>query len=148
MCGLRTRKQLAYTLCFVYNKDMFIVGLFSWWYSTGWLRCAARVRDTLMSVYDYFSFDLLLRTLFSPFRQISAGKVRGPLGVQMRAFFDRLISRIIGATVRTIVIVVGSATLLIVVTVGAVRIVLWPVVPLLPVLFVLFAIMGWVPWKI
>lgn len=127
---------------------MFIVGLFSWWYSTGWFRCMIRVRDNLMAIYDYFSFDLLLRTLFSPFRQISAGKVRGPLGVQMQAFFDRLISRIIGATVRTVVIIVGSVTLGIALTIGAIRLMLWPLVPVLPIFFVLFAITGWVPWKI
>ena len=131
-----------------YNKIMFIVGLFSWWYGAGWLSCVARVRDNLMSIYDYFSFDLLLRTLFSPFRQISAGKVRGPLGVQMRAFFDRLISRIIGGIIRTTVVIFGAATLFIAAVIGAIRLVLWPLIPLLPVIFVLFAIAGWVPWKI
>jgi len=127
---------------------MFIVGLFSWWYGAGWLRCVDRVRDNLMSVYDYFSFDLLLRTLFSPFRQISAGKVRGPLGVQMRAFFDRLISRVIGGIIRTTVIIFGSITLFIAVVIGAFRVVLWPIIPLLPIVFVFFALAGWVPWKI
>jgi len=101
-----------------------------------------------MSIYDYFSFDLLLRTLFSPFRQISAGKVRGPLGVQMRAFFDRLISRVIGGIIRTTVVIFGAVTLFIAAIIGAIRLVLWPLIPLLPIVFVLFAIAGWIPWKI
>ena len=54
----------------------------------------------LVSVFDYFSIDLLVRTWFAPFRQISAGAVDGPIGVQIRAFFDRLISRTIGGIVR------------------------------------------------
>ena len=127
---------------------MFIVGLFSWWYSAGWLLCVTRVRDNLLSVYDYFSFDLLLRTLFSPFRQISAGKVRGPLGVQMRAFFDRLISRAIGGIIRTTVLIFGSATLFIAAVIGVARLLLWPIIPILPIIFVLFALIGWIPWKI
>lgn len=127
---------------------MFIVGLFSWWYGAGWLRCAVVVRDSLLSVYDYFSLDLLLRTLFSPFRQISAGKVRGSISVQLRALLDKLISRVIGAVVRSIVIVIGSVTLCVAALLGLLRLVLWPVVPILPVVFILFAIMGWVPWKI
>jgi len=107
-----------------------------------------RVRDNLMSVYDYFSFDLLLRTLFSPFRQISAGKVRGPLGVQMRAFFDKLISRGIGGIIRATVIIFGLVTLFAAAIIGAIRLVLWPIIPLLPIVFVLLALTGWVPWKI
>jgi len=127
---------------------MFIVGLFSWWYGTGWLQCVARVRGNLMSVYDYFSFDLLLRTLFAPFRQISAGKVRGPLGVQMRAFFDRLISRVIGGIIRTTVLIFGSITLCIAVLIGVLRLVIWPLIPALPIVFIVLAMSGWVPWKI
>lgn len=108
----------------------------------------AAVRDSLASIYDYFSLDLLLRTLFSPFRQISAGSVRGPIGVQLRALVDNLISRIIGGIVRTIVIVIGSVTLLLSCTLGLVRIVVWPLVPVLPVVFIMFALAGWVPWQI
>ena len=127
---------------------MFIVGLFSWWYGAGWLRCLVAVRDNLLSVYDYFSLDLLLRTLFAPFRQISAGKVRGPIGVQIRALVDKLISRVIGAVVRGVVLVVGSAALFVAAIIGLLRIVIWPIIPILPVVFVLFAMIGWVPWKI
>lgn len=127
---------------------MFIVGFFSWWYGAGWLRCGAVVRDSLLSAYDYFSLDLLLRTLFSPFRQISAGKVRGPIGVQLRAFADNLISRVIGSVVRSFVIVIGSITLLIASLFGLTRLIIWPLIPVLPVVFVLFALIGWVPWMI
>jgi hypothetical protein len=127
---------------------MFIVGLFSWWYGAGWKHCALSVRDNLANLYDYFSFDLLLRTLFSPFRQISAGKVRGSLEVQFRAWLDRLISRTIGAIVRSIVIVVGSFTMVIAAVIGVVRIVTWPLIPVLPVVGIILTSTGWVPWKI
>ena len=127
---------------------MFIVGLFSWWYGAGWLRCMAAVRGGLANIYDYFSLDLLLRTLFSPFRQISAGGVRGPIGVQLRAMLDNLISRVIGAFVRTVVIIFGTIALLISCLVGLLRIMLWPFIPVLPVVFVIFALSGWVPWQI
>lgn len=127
---------------------MVIVGLFLWWYGRGWLQCVRRVRDHLLTIYDYFSLDLLIRTLFAPFRQISAGRVRGSLTVQLRAFFDRLISRTIGAIVRMIVIMIGSVTLCVAAGIGVIMIVGWPLVPLLPVACVLMAMIGWVPWKI
>ena len=127
---------------------MFIVGLLSWWYGVGWKQSALGVRDGLAGLYDYFSFDLLLKTLFSPFRQISAGQVRGSLEVQMHAWFDRLISRTIGAIVRSIVIVVGSVTMVIAAVIGILRITFWPLVPVLPVIGIILAASGWVPWKI
>lgn len=126
---------------------MFIVGMFTWWYSGGWLQCVLSVRDRLLSTYDYFSIDLLIKTLFAPFRQISAGKVRGPIGVQLRALFDQLISRVIGGVVRSAVIVIGSLTLCIVALLGAFRIVIWPLIPLLPIVGVVFAMTGWIPWQ-
>ena len=106
------------------------------------------VRNKLMGVYDYFSLDLLLRTLFSPFRQISAGKVRGPIGVQLRAMVDNFISRVIGMVVRSIVIVIGVVVLAVACVLGAVRIALWPFIPALPIMFLAFAGAGWVPWMI
>ena len=72
---------------------MFVVGVYFWWYNTGWKKLIERVRESLLNVYDYFSLGLLLKTLFAPWRQISAGRVRGPLSVQLRAFFDRQIGR-------------------------------------------------------
>lgn len=127
---------------------MFIVGMISWWYSTGWKRCVSDATNSLMGIYDYFSIDLLLRTLFAPFRQISAGKVSGPLGVQFRAVIDRLISRVIGGIMRTLVIIIGSVTLLVAAIVGLLRVIVWPLIPLVPVVAVVLASSGWVPWKI
>ena len=127
---------------------MFIVGMLSWWYSDGWKRCLLNVVDNLAGLYDYFSFELLIKTLFSPFRQISAGRVRGSLEVQFRAWLDRLISRLIGAFIRLIVIIVGTLTLVVASVIGLVRIVLWPIVPWLPIVGLAVALTGWVPWKI
>lgn len=107
-----------------------------------------KVRDGLSGLMDYFSIDLLLRTFFAPFRQISAGKVQGPLGVQMRAFFDRLISRIIGAMVRFVMIIVGSVALGVYGLFGFVAIIIWAIVPLMPVIGFWLWTAGWIPWKI
>lgn len=73
---------------------MQLVALLSWWYGSGVLRMFRTVQMKFASLLDYFSIDLLARTLFAPFRQISAGGVSGPIGLQIRAFFDQLISRV------------------------------------------------------
>ncbi len=127
---------------------MFIVGLLTWWYGAGWQQRVLVVRERLVSTFDYFSIDLLLRTLFSPFRQISAGSVQGPIGVQLQAWFDQLISRVIGSFVRTLTIFIGIITLAFVVVFGVVSIVTWALVPLLPAVGIVMAMIGWLPWTI
>ena len=127
---------------------MFVMGILSWWYTSGWRSQFKAVQAHLSRTLDYFSIDLLLKTLFSPFRQISAGKVRGPLGVQVRAFFDNLISRCIGAMVRLTIIVVGSLWIGVSLLLYSALAVLWGAVPLLPFAGVYFAAIGWVPWHL
>jgi hypothetical protein len=121
---------------------MFIVGLVSWWYGAGWRQRVSFASERLASVYDYFSVDLLLRTMFSPFRQISAGSVKGPIGVQLRAWFDQLISRTIGFFVRTMIIMVGSITLFLTACLQVVFIALWGIVPLGLLVGIIMAITG------
>ena len=96
---------------------------------------------------DYFSIGLLLKTLFAPFRQISAGNVRGSLDVQLRAFFDRLISRCIGAVVRLIMIGAGAVAILLNIVVSAVLLLGWMLLPLLPLVGLVLFLVGWMPWS-
>ncbi|MDN5274974.1 MAG: uncharacterized protein JWP06_875 [Candidatus Saccharibacteria bacterium] len=127
---------------------MFIVGILSWWYGPGWRQRVARLGERLNASMDYFSIDLLVRTFFAPFRQISAGKVRGPLGVQMRAFLDRIISRIIGAMIRFIVIIIGSITICFHGILGMTLLVVWAIIPLMPVIGIILFATGWIPWSL
>lgn len=125
---------------------MFIVGLLGWWYGPGWQQATRRVAERLAATADFFSIGLLFRTLFSPFRQISAGRVRGSLSVILHAWLDKLISRLIGAMVRSAMIVTGVLALLFHGIVGAVLIIGWVFVPLVPVIGVVLGLVGWLPW--
>ncbi|MGK2896278.1 MAG: hypothetical protein ACSLEY_01585 [Candidatus Saccharimonadales bacterium] len=117
----------------------------SWWYGDGWRQRARLIGERLIATLDYFSIDLLLKTLFAPFRQISAGKIRGSLDIQLRAFFDQLISRLIGGFVRLVLIVVGSVWLVITALIGGFILAIWGFLPLLPLVGIIVAILGWVP---
>jgi hypothetical protein len=103
--------------------------MLSWWYGAGWAMRGRLVRERIVATLDYFSIDLLLKTLFAPFRQISAGKVDGPIGVRFRAWVDQMISRIIGFFVRVIIILIGSVTLVIHVLIGGLTLVVWAAIP-------------------
>ncbi len=124
---------------------MFIVGLLSWWYGDGWRQRAAIIKERLASTIDYFSIDLLVKTLFSPYRQISAGSVRGSLDVKWRAFVDRTISRCIGAIIRITMIVMGAGVILFHSVIGLVILGVWAVVPLAPLIGIAMTMIGWVP---
>jgi hypothetical protein len=83
--------------------------------------------------------------LFDPFRQIDAGKVHGSLQQQMQAFGNRLFSRIIGAVVRFITIIVGLIVALFLTIAGLLQLILWPLVPLLPIIGLIVGLTGWTP---
>jgi hypothetical protein len=121
---------------------MMIVALFSWWYGAGWARAAKRVGQRMEMMLEAFSVALLLRTLFSPFRQISAGQVRGSFDAQVRAMGDRLFSRFFGAFVRSLFILIGLGGAGLAGLFGLIEIIVWPVIPFLPVIGVLLAVTG------
>ena len=130
-----------------YNMIMVIFGVLAWWYTDGWKQCLLRVRDRFVATADYFSIGLLLKTLFAPFRQISAGTVDGPFEAKLQAFFDQLISRFIGAAARLVVMAIGIVTIILGAVAGGVTLILWVFVPFLPIVGLILFALGWLPWN-
>lgn len=127
---------------------MFLVGILTWWYGGGWRKRARIIGARISHTSDYFSIGLLLATLFSPFRQISAGSTNGPIVAQLRGLIDKLISRIIGAIVRTFMIVFGVLTICLQAIFGVVELVFWAIIPAFPVVGLIMVVIGWVPlWR-
>jgi len=121
------------------------VGIISWWYGRGLQGQIGQIRDRLTATAGYFSIGQLLSTLFSPFRQISAGSVNGPIGAQLRAFFDQTVSRVIGAIVRSLTIFAGALLMAAQVVVEMFVLIVWLLLPLLPVAGLIMFVIGWVP---
>lgn len=128
-----------------YNEDMFLVGILSWWYGDGWRQRYSLIISRLARISDYFSIGLLLSTLFAPYRQISAGSVKGSAGVQLRAFIDRLISRFVGLFVRLFMVIFGLIALAFQIVASSIVLLFWLLIPAFPLVgLILFAI-GWAP---
>lgn len=113
---------------------MVIISLFSWWYTTGWMALIQKGSRRVESVLKFFSVPLLLTSLFAPFRQISAGRVNGPLGVQLRAWGDRLFSRFIGAFVRSFLIIIGLLIVSLASAMVLIAALIWPFLPAAPII--------------
>ena len=125
---------------------MFLVGILSWWYGRGWLGQLQRVNDRWRTTVQYFSIGQLFSTLFAPFRQISANSTSDPNPiVALRALFDQLISRLIGAFVRIFTVFAGCIVISFQVAYESLLLVLWFFLPILPVAGFILLALGWVP---
>lgn len=129
----------------MYNFNMFMAFI-SWWYGKGWALKAEKIMESLDRSIDYFSLGILIKTWFSPFHQIDAGKFsNAPFDVRMRKFFDRSFSRVFGAFLRTIVMLVGIIVIAFKAILGLITLVFWPILPAFPVLFMGVFLSGWTP---
>lgn len=130
----------------MYNMNMLALSFVSWWYTKGLSKRVDKLEDGFRRNLDYFSFGLLLKTLFAPFRQIDAGKLtNAPVDVKMHKFFDRLVSRFVGAFMRILVILAGIVVMVFQTIFYAITVMLHLVLPVLPVVGVVMMVIGWVP---
>ena len=126
---------------------MVITSLLSWWYVEGWREQLTRIKWAFIRMADRFSIGLLIKTLFAPFRQISADEqARG--NNLATVITDKLVSRLIGCFMRTIMIIVGTITLILLAIVGAIRMLMWPLLPVLPIVGVILMVAVGAPWKV
>ena len=96
-------------------------GLLQWWYVGGWRIFASGLRNRLRNTADLFSIGILFKTLFAPFRQISAV---GDGASRWQAFLDRLFSRMVGGVVRLLIIQAGIITLVFQAIVGVLLVII------------------------
>jgi hypothetical protein len=114
---------------------------FAWWYGPGWLQAW---RDSLVwadRVQRAFSVDVLLKTLFSPWKRIVSLPGRS-LDEKFRAAVDNLVSRIIGFFVRVIVLMAAFVMMAVSLLAGIVLAILWPLIPFLAVGLIIWGVLG------
>ncbi len=90
-----------------------ILGVIGWWYGRGLRLFVGWLGRRLATTADLFSLGLMLRTLFSPFRQIGdepSDKTGFELWLERAT--SRFFSRFVGFLVRTIMIIIGSIILI------------------------------------
>lgn len=123
---------------------MAIAEMFLWWYTSGWRVFIGKLKNALSATTDFFSMDSLVRTLFKPFRQISAetAGTDSSLELKFHMFLDRLVSRLVGFFSRLVLLLAGT---LIIITGGILSlllIILWPLIPLAPIAGIVLCVLG------
>lgn len=107
---------------------MVILTLLSWWYRQGWLTVYNRGGERLVQVSHLFSLPILIRTLGAPWRRIVT--IPGSsIDAKIRAFGDNMVSRLIGFTIRFMVLITAGLILALTACFGGLMMVLWPLVP-------------------
>ena len=107
---------------------MAIAYMLGWWYGQGWGWLLKNVETGLKRVEETFSVPILLKTWFSPWKQI---QTPASLHHFFQSLIDNSISRIIGAIIRTFVLLAALILLLVIVLGGLAMLILWPFFPLL-----------------
>lgn len=114
---------------------------FAWWYGPGWV---SAWKDSLLWVKRVqlaFSVDVLLQTLFSPWKRIVSLPGRS-LDEKFRAAIDNLVSRVIGFFVRTLVLIAALVMIAGTAIAGITLAIAWPLVPFLAVGLIIWGIIG------
>ena len=123
---------------------MIVLKSFTWWYISGWSVFIDKVKNAFKSLTDFFSMNSLIRTLFKPFRQISAdsASANSSLDLKFHMFIDRLVSRIVGFFSRLILLITGSIIIILGGIVSLILIIIWPLIPLTPIAGIILTLMG------
>lgn len=108
---------------------MLAFSMIQWWYTRGWKLSSAKLVSRLKNAADFFSLRLLVGNMFAPFRQISAGEAPTSSSMWLSVFFDKLLSRVIGAIVRFLLLIVGVITIVLQAIGGVLLVILWPLAP-------------------
>lgn len=116
----------------VTNKQSIISLWASWFYIKMPKKIIAGWRNFLLFVLYYFSIKLLLRTLFSPWRKYTEGYPRGiDIKKYLETFIFNMASRIIGAIMRSFLIISGIIAEFIVFVSGGLVLLGWILSPAL-----------------
>lgn len=118
-----------------------LLAFIRWWYGAGWAGTVTESRRYLGGISQNFSVGILLRTLFSPWKQLNgAGGANQSLGDRFRQSIDRLVSRFVGFMVRLFTLMAALVSLIVTLFVRLVWVMAWPLLPLMVPAALLYSI--------
>ena len=124
-----------------YNKVMIALEILTWWYRQGWAQVAKNAEVRFFKVSHMFSVPILLRTLFAPWRRIVTYP-GASIDAKLRAMGDNMVSRVVGFSVRAMVLFSAGVMLAITALLAAIQLLVWPLMPPAIVVFLIKGITG------
>ncbi len=123
----------------VYLKQNIVIQWLCWQFFDVPKEILKAWKNFLLFNFNYFSVVLLIKTFFSHWRRYSWSYGRGfDIKRYVEVFFSNLLSRILGAMVRSVLIAVGLLIEAFIVLVGAIIFVSWLILPALLIMGLVF----------
>lgn len=122
-----------------FRDHSLLIGLISWWFSYVPSRIIYISQKTVSKLFDYFSIDLLAKTLFLPWKRDEIDTTNMALDDKLRVALMNLISRLVGAVVRSGTIIFGLLSILFVILAAFISVLLFIFAP---VIFIGLIIVG------
>lgn len=107
---------------------MIALEILTWWYRSGWMQVAKNAEQRFLKVSHMFSVPILIRTLFAPWRRIITYP-GATIDARFKAMGDNLVSRLVGFSVRAMVLLAAAVMLGFTALLALVQLVLWPLIP-------------------
>jgi len=120
---------------------MLAVAFFSWWYGQGWKSVLDSYDTRLKTSGEYFSVKQLLRTLFAPWRRIISYSGTS-LADRFKAWGDNIVSRVVGFTVRCIVLFASLLFAVAIIIFTTIELLAWPLLPVLAPILIFVGLLG------
>ncbi len=108
-----------------------VYGFFVWWYGAGFYQSWQVALYWLSCVEGFFSIQTLLTTWFLPWKNDVLVARNLSIGDQVNLWMQNLVSRLVGAVVRSVFITVGLSSLAVVALLLATGLIIWLLTPLL-----------------
>lgn len=118
------------------------IALFYWWYVLKPKELLAIFEKLLKKELSFFSMDLLLKTLFLPWKRDEINTDNMSLQDKGRVFLMNLVSRLVGAVVRSGTIAVGISALVATMLGAFVLMTVFLALPILSVVLIISAFSG------
>ncbi len=116
---------------------MLFLDFVKWWYGAGWALRVQMLVQHVSNMSHFFSIGTLLKTLFSPWRQnVSQALNDQTLGDHISAHVDNAVSRLVGFTVRIIMLFVAVISLVMIILLNAFYVLVWPLIPFSPAIII------------
>lgn len=118
---------------------MAALALIQWWYGRGWSGVIKANQQRLLHLADMFSVEILVRTMFAPWKRIITYPGAG-LDAHLRAWVDNLVSRVVGFFIRSFVLFSAAVAVLALSLLGVAELVFWPLAPLAGVALIIWGL--------
>jgi hypothetical protein len=101
------------------------IEFFTWWYGKGWANALQTAKNWLAGVQREFSADILVKTLFDPWKRIVSGSGL-TLDKKLSTMLDNFVSRCVGFIIRSITLLASLFAMFFAAIAGFVWVIVWP----------------------